>query len=206
MSTTLTTPGGKVRDLPPLILHPFNERVSPDALLENSRAALMLSGLIPHDGSGREELERRIMAGRFGEIRMLYFLGKDVFRWMYQCEESLQRLPDLDCDGIDARSFAGLLISTTPPEVKEKLMAWGVADHCAIFRRAIGLNTIFAAPPEYDHLTQEFLRNYHRYTDGAYRCYMHGDSHRDIGPETFRFALYASGEYSKILALQWAGD
>jgi len=73
--------------LPPLILHPFNERVPPSALLENSKAALMLSGLIPNDGSDQEDLKRRLLAGRYSEIRMLYFLGKDVFRWIEQCVE-----------------------------------------------------------------------------------------------------------------------
>ena len=56
-------------DLPPLILHPFNERVPPSALLENSKAALMLSGLIPNDGSDREDLKRRLLAGRRPAVR-----------------------------------------------------------------------------------------------------------------------------------------
>ena len=43
--------GAAVWELPPLILHPFNERVSPSDLLENSKAALMLSGLLPDDGA-----------------------------------------------------------------------------------------------------------------------------------------------------------
>src|SRR5262245_48233388 len=51
MPTPMTTFGETVWMLPPLILHPFNERVPPSALLENSKAALMLSGLIPSDGS-----------------------------------------------------------------------------------------------------------------------------------------------------------
>src|SRR6188474_1155523 len=82
MSKTLSALGETVWEMPPLILHPFNERVPADSMLENSRAALMLSGLIPSDGSGREELRRLILAGRLGEIPMLYFLGKDIFRWM----------------------------------------------------------------------------------------------------------------------------
>src|SRR3954470_2177829 len=93
---TPTTPYGEaVWELPPLILHPFNERVPPSALLDNSKAALMLSGLIPQDGTAEEELERRLLAGRYSEIRMLYFLGKDVFRWIEQCAEWAQRTPAL---------------------------------------------------------------------------------------------------------------
>ncbi len=70
MSPAKTTLGDTVWDLPPLILHPFNERVPPTALLENSKAALMLSGLIPGDGTDREDLKRRLLAGRYSELRM----------------------------------------------------------------------------------------------------------------------------------------
>ena len=206
MTKALPTLGKTVWDLPPLILHPFNERVSPDSLLENSRAALMLSGLIPDNGSDREELRRQVLAGRLTEIRMLYFLGKDIFRWMEQCVESARRIPGLDSAGIATQSFACLLTSAPPQEVKEKLAGWGVADHHAIFRRAIGLNVLLAAPPDAALLAPEFLRNYHRYTDSAYRCFMESGAHAAIGPENFRFELYASGEYSKILELQWTRE
>lgn len=202
MHQTMTTLGTTVWDLPPLILHPFNERVSPSSLLENSRAALMLSGLIPNDGSDHEELQRRIMAGRFGEIRMLFFLGKDVFRWLDQCVEWAGRIPELV--SISSQSFAGLLTATPPTEVKEKLAAWGVADHVSIFSRAIGLNTMFSEPPEFEILSGEFLRNYHRYADALYRCYLDIPQLEAISPANFRFTLYASGEYSRILESEWA--
>jgi hypothetical protein len=35
---------------------------------------------------------------------------------------------------------------------------------------------------------------------------MEGDPHRTLRPANFSFALYASGEYSKILELQWAEE
>ena len=79
MSPAITKLGETVWELPPLILHPFNERVPPSALLENSKAALMLSGLIPSEGQDQDELKRRLITGRYSEMRMLYFLGKDVF-------------------------------------------------------------------------------------------------------------------------------
>src|SRR4051795_13484322 len=125
MVTPPTPYGEAVWELPPLILHPFNERVPPSALLDNSRAALMLSGLIPHDGTDEEELERRLLAGRYGEVRMLYFLGKDVFRWVEQCVEWAAREPAVAPDGLYPQSFATLLISSTPTGVKEKLARWG---------------------------------------------------------------------------------
>src|SRR5580765_8373485 len=109
MSPANITLGDGVWDLPPLILHPFNERVPPTALLENSKAALMLSGLIPGDGTDREDLTRRLMAGRYSELRMLFFLGKDVFRWLEQCVEWSARVAELADREVHPQSFAALL-------------------------------------------------------------------------------------------------
>jgi hypothetical protein len=83
MQKTFSTPQ-TVWDLPPLILHPFNERVSASTLLENSKAALMLAGLIPGDGSDEDSLRMLLLAGRLSEVRMLFFVGKDVARWLEQ--------------------------------------------------------------------------------------------------------------------------
>ena len=170
MSLPITTLGERVWELPPLILHPFNERVPPSVLLENSKAALMLSGLIPGDGSDQEDLQRRLLAGRYSEIRMLYYLGKDVFRWIGQCVEWSQRAPELSGAEIRPQSFAALLTADPPEAVKEKLVRWGVADYVSIFTRAIGLNAMFIQPPVFDTLAEEFLRNYHRYADFLYQC------------------------------------
>jgi hypothetical protein len=189
--------------LPPLILHPFNERVPPSTLLENSKAALMLSGLIPSDGSDRDELNRRVLIGRCGEVRMLYFLGKDVFRWIGQCVEWAERIRQLKDTEIQPQSFAGLLTQSPPPAVREKLTRWGVVDYVAIFSRAIGLNSMFAQPPAVETLSDEFLRNYHRYADALYRCYIDAHSHRQLASTTFHFDLYASGEYSRMLESEW---
>jgi hypothetical protein len=188
-----------IHDLPPLILHPFNERVPPSALLETSRAALMLSGLIPPDGTDDEELQRRLLAGRYGEVRMLYFLGKDVLRWVGQCVEWAEREASMRDAGVSAQSFASLLISSPPPPVKEKLARWGVVDYASIFSRAIGLNLIFAEPPSFTDLSEEFLGNYHRYADALHRCYLGLRSFKPLSAQQFRFELYASGEYSRIL-------
>jgi hypothetical protein len=192
--------------LPPLILHPFNERVPPSTLLENSKAALMLSGLIPSDGSDHEELRRRLLAGRYGEIRMLFFLGKDVFRWIDQCIEWAERIPEFQEVEICGPSFAGLLTAHPPATVKEKLTRWGVLDYVSIFSRAIGLNAMFANPPAFDTMAEEFLRNYHRYADSLYRCYIESHPHRQIASTNFRFELYASGEYSRMLESEWEAN
>jgi hypothetical protein len=203
MSPTITL-GESVWELPPLILHPFNERVPPSALLENSRAALMLSGLIPNDGTDADDLKRRLLDGRYSEMRMLFFLGKDVFRWIGQCLEWSATTPELTPLGdLRSQSFAGLLTATPPDDVKDKLVRWGVSDHASIFARAIGMNAAFTEPPPLELLAEEFLRGYHRYADYLFRCYMDSQPHCEIGPENFRFHLYASGEYSRMLETEW---
>ena len=204
MSLSPTTLSETVWELPPLILHPFNERVPPSALLENSKAALMLSGVISSDGSAREDLKRRLLAGQYSEVRMLFYLGKDVLRWIGQCVEWGQKVPELTRADIRPQSFAALLTADPPQGVKEKLVRWGVADHGSIFARAIGLNAMFIQPPAFDALAEEFLRNYHRYADSLYRCYMDSQPHRTVAPANFRFDLYASGEYSRRLESEWA--
>jgi hypothetical protein len=166
----------------------------------------MLSGLIPSDGSDQEDLKRRLLAGRYSEIRMLYFLGKDVFRWIGQCVEWGQRLPELSGAEINSQSFAALLTADPPEAVKEKLVRWGVVDYSSIFKRAIGLNAMFTQPPAFDALAEEFLRNYHCYADCLYRCYMDSRPYRTVASANFHFLLYASGEYSRLLETEWAAE
>ena len=206
MSPAISILGERVWELPPLILHPFNERVPPSALLDNSKAALMLSGLIPHDGSSEDELNRRLLAGRYGEVRMLFYLGKDLFRWVEQCVEWAERTPALHDREIHAQSFVTLLTGSPPAAVKDKLLRWGVADYISIFSRAIGLNVLFVQVPGFEALSQEFLRNYHRFADAMHNCYLQTHTHRPLTASNFRFELYASGEYSKMLETEWSTD
>ena len=200
---TPVTFGSTVWELPPLILYPFNEHLPPASLLESSKAALMLSGLIPNDGTEREVLQRRLLGGRYAEIRMLFFLGKDVLRWIEQCQEFVERTPQLEGAEIHGQSFAALLTGSPPPAVLSKLLAWGVADYSALFSRGIGLKSAFAAPPPLDLLTAEFVSGYHRHADALFRCYMESQPHRTIDNQNFRFDLYASGEYTRMLETQW---
>ncbi len=203
MSQPYATPGELQFDLPPLILHPFNERIPPATLLDNSKAALMLTGLIPSDGTDPEALQKRLLSGKYAEIRMLFFLGKDVFRWMNQCVDSTARAPELTGLEVRAQSFAGLLTGGTPAAVKDKLLSWGVADYSSIFSRAIGFNALFTAPPAFEALSEEFLRNYHRFADALYGCFMQLEPHLKLAARNFRFDLYASGEYSRLLESEW---
>lgn len=206
MTPATTILGETVWDLPPLILHPFNEKIAPSTLLDSSKAALMLSGLIPNEGLASEDLRRRMLSGRYSEMRMLFFLGKDVFRWIDQCVEWSERTPELVAIEVRRQSFAHLLTAEPPEEVKEKLVRWGVADYQSIFSRAIGMNAMFVQPPPMESLNEDFLRGYHRYPDFLYRCYLESETYPILPRHNFRFALYASGEYSRMLESEWSDD
>src|ERR1700682_3120552 len=100
-----------------------------------------------------------------------------------------------------------ILLAGNPPEaVKSKLVTWGVQDFASIFSRGMGLNMMFVAPPPFDILGAEFLSSYHRYADSLFRCYLESQPHRTITCDNFRFDLYASGEYSKMLETEWEGE
>ena len=193
----------RVWSLPPLILHPFSDSSGPNKLVESSKALLMIQGLLPSGELSPAELDRRLLDGRYCEIRMLFYVGKDIARWVEQCLESADRDDDLRGLGLQAHSFLNLLIKDTPPSVREKLRKWGVADFQAIFTRAIGLNTIFAVIPEKEQLTAEFTRNYYRYVDQLFTCSSHQKEFPTMKAEQFVFELYASGEYSRMLERQW---
>jgi hypothetical protein len=180
--------------------------VSPADLLENSKAALMLSGLIPGDGSDEEGLRHRLLAGRYSEVRMLFFLGKDIFRWIDQCVECTARVAELEASGLQAQSFAALVAGDPPLAVREKLVRWGVADYTSVFSRAIGLHVLFAEPPEFSALSPEFLGHYHRYADALYLCFLQAQPYRPAPSRSFGFDLYASGEYSRLLETEWEGQ
>ena len=83
------------RNLPPLILHPFADAGGPEKLVESSRASLVLQGLLPAGERNAQDIERTLLDGRFCEIRMLFYVGKDLLRWIDQCMEFVERSPEL---------------------------------------------------------------------------------------------------------------
>src|SRR5688572_2383160 len=108
----------RVRTLPPLILHPFSDAGSPNKLVLSSRASLMLQGIVPNEEFSMEQLEGIILDGRYCEIRMLFYVGRDVLRWIEQCAESVRRLPELQNSAIETQSFASMLIDDPPSDVR----------------------------------------------------------------------------------------
>ena len=192
------------RTLPPLILHPFADAAGPDKLVESSRASLMLQGLLPSGERSTDELDRALLDGRYCEIRMLFYVGKDLLRWIDQCLEHLERQPEFHNAGIRYQSFAAYLVHHTPAAVQSKLRKWGVADYKAIFMRALGLNAILSEAPQRHALADEFVRNYYRYADQIFLCRQAQAKFTDISSFGFEFEIYASGEYSRMLEREWA--
>jgi hypothetical protein len=187
--------------LPPLILHPFSGGGSVDELLEGSKAALRVQEARGEFVEDSEELDRRILMGRYQEIRMLIFLGKDIFRWLQQCVDFVERTGELS--NCSEQSFAALIVEQPPPVVREKLERWGVTDRRAVFSRAIGVHTLFSSPPPFETLSPTLLRHYHRFADHAYICFQHLRPFHAPDSKQFHFEIYASEEYARLLSDQW---
>ena len=198
--------GTRYWELPPLILHPFSDNRGPEMLIECSRAQVMLAGFLPLEGSSREQLEEVVLRGRVCEVRMLYYVGLDIDRWLEQCVEVAAREPALKDTRLSRGSFAGLLVNEPPPHIHDKLNTWGVADYKALFARALGLNAIFETAPDLDTVRSGFLMDYHRYADGFFRAWNEANAGVEATADAFSFDLYASGEYSRILERQWEMD
>ncbi len=189
--------------LPPLILHPFSDSSSPQKLVQSSRASLMLQGLLPKETYSIQELQQILLDGRYCEIRMLYYVGKDLVRWIDQSAEFVSREAELNASGIMWQSFSELVVEDPPLPVRDKLRTWGVADYRSIFARAIGLNAIFADAPERTLLADGFIRNYHQFADQMYACKQAEAQFVSVRSANFDFDMYASGEYSRMLERQW---
>lgn len=190
-----------VLQLPPLILHPFTGGAGTADLLDGSMASLALDGFV---NSEEEEgvLQQRMLTGRYAEVRMLIFLGKDIFRWMRQCAEHVKSSGAADIRIVE-QSFAALIVDDPPAGVAEKLEGWGVTDRRGVFSRAIGIHSLFQEPPPMSSLSPIFLKHYHRYADHAYICYQHSIAFLPIDAAEFPFELYASEEYTRLLAAKW---
>ncbi len=195
-----TTPG---RKLPPLILHPFADAAGAGKLAEASHATLVLRGLLPDERGTARQLEQRMLTGRYCEIVMLYYLGKDLERWAAQCVDFCERTPDLVDRAYRVESFRAFLIDEAPADVRAKLETWGVQEYAAIFSRAFGMHAVFQTLPARDQLTPDFVRYYHHFADYAFLCRQQLESWPRIDGSQFDFDLYASGEYARMLEQEW---
>jgi hypothetical protein len=191
-------------NLPPLILHPFAETTGQSKLLESSRANLIMQGLLPTGERTAEDLDKALLDGRYSEIRMLFYVGKDVVRWIDQSLDFCSRQPDLKDLGIRYQSFAALLVNHSPTVVQAKLRKWGVGDFRSIFTRALGLNALLADVPLRQFFSDEFVRNYYRYADQMFQCRQNQATFPEIAEMGFDFDIFASGEYSRMLEREWA--
>jgi len=189
--------------LPPLILHPFADASGPGKLVESSRASLKLQGLLPSGESTQEDLDRVLLEGRYSELRMLYYVGKDLARWIDQCLELASRNPAIFPKALVYQSFADLLVQDAPPEVQTKLKKWGVGDYQAIFSRALGLHCLFSDAPPRLILSDDFVRNYYRFADHIFTTKQGECAFQSLNSKDFTFELYSSGEYTRMLERSW---
>ena len=143
--------------LPPLILHPFGGDNGTAQLLEGSRAAIALQQASLSNPQ-YADIQQRVILGRYQEIRMLLFLGKDIFRWIDQCMDQMDRSGDIGIR-INSQCFSALIVDTPPAAVRKKLEDWGVSDRRAVFSRAIGIRCLFEEPPGIDMLSPMFLEH-----------------------------------------------
>lgn len=185
--------------LPPLVLHPFSRPADASSLLECSRANLMLQEVIPRDGRTVEELRSALFEGRYCEMRMLFYIGRDLNRWVGQCLEAVDQADDPQKGGIRFQSFAALLTGSLPAQVEERLHGWGVFDHRLLFARALALNGVFAQFPEAVEFSEEFVNEYQVYADAIFTRRQQLCRFEKLDAERIGLNIYTSSEYSAIL-------
>jgi hypothetical protein len=192
--------------LPPLILHPFSTPEDTSVLMDSSRASLALQGFLPRETTPSEDLDQQLLRGRYAELRMLFYIGKDLTRWTEQCTETAALSTGFEGRQIRPETFAVLVVQNVPAHVRSKLEGWGVLDFAALFRRSIGLHTVFAELPLAAGMNPDFLRRYHRHLDQWYEQRLRESIFDRPEPGEFTFELYASGEYALMLEQSWNSE
>ena len=169
-------------ELPPLILHPIAG--CGEALQDGS----------PSDTESRRAEVRRL------ELKMLCCLGKDLNRWLEQCLEFAAANAELAA--VREGDLMDLLVEYPPDAVAAKMQTWGVSDFRRIFARGMGLTAVFPNPPSREQLRESFVRDFSLYADALYRARRQSVP-TGAGTVSFRFDVYASGEYARILERAW---
>src|ERR1700684_2987055 len=132
----------RLLELPPVILHPFNNGADAGAILASIRLSLSEDILHAPDGD-LVEARQRLLHGKYCEFRMLCFIGRDIKRWMLQCTDFVLRDALLANTGIREQSFSDLLVKRTPPSVVARFESWGVVDYHCYLRRDCGIGAVF---------------------------------------------------------------
>jgi hypothetical protein len=166
----------------------------------------MLQGLAPRDATPLEVLDKQLLRGRYAELRMLFYIGKDISRWAEQCAEAARASDRFIGRSVRPETFVVSLVQDIPEPVRVKLEGWGVLDHCALFRRSFGLHAVLHELPQPSFFSPEFLRRYHRYLDQWYEQRLRDRAFDRIEAAEIVFDLYASGEYSSMLEKSWSED
>jgi hypothetical protein len=174
------------RELPPLILHPFDRRSDTDERYQ-----------VTHN----EPLTEKYLQARYDEFRMLCLIGKDLDRWLGQCMEVASGDPELA--GLSECNFIAVLLFAPPMPVLQKMHAWGIKNFQLLFSRAIGLNAVFPHPPSTNDVSEAFLRDFHRYADALYDARLRSENASVVLENVFTFDVYASGEYLSHLEKSW---
>ncbi len=206
LDSPMTASEASAFQLPPLILHPFSSLDENSVIIESSRASLALKNSGNLDQSVIAILETQLLRGRYAELRMLFYIGKDVTRWAEQCAETAKLAPQYAQNTIRPETFVVLLVEHMPAHVKAKLETWGVLDFRALFRRSFGLHAIFDQLPTPEFISPTLLKRYHRYLDQWYEQRLQDRTFDRPDPDEFTFDLYASGEYSSMLEKSWAEE
>ncbi len=162
-------------------------------------------GLLPAGERNTQDIERTLLDGRFCEIRMLFYVGKDLLRWIDQCMERWSALRNSAAAGIKYQSFAAYLVNHAPEAVQSQAEKMGrVRLQVDLFPRAGSERRFLGGSGSRDVLTDEFIRHYYRYADQLFQIRQGETAFTDIGHLEFEFEIYASGEYSRMLEREWA--
>ena len=175
----------KPRDLPPIILLPFETAPEPAQL---------------RGGGFGSATDSEYLDSRLAELRMLCFLGHDLDRWLAQCGEVV-REEGSGMDGITEGSFISLLLFDPPVSVIRTISAWGIRNHQLVFSRALGLNMVYPLSPPANVLSEPFLRHFHLCADALFEVRMRTRAGAELDPRHYRFDLSASPQYLEVLRL-----
>jgi len=206
VDTNMNDVGANSFPLPPLILHPFTSSEESSLLAESSKASLALQGLIRRGETPPEDLDQKLLRGRYAELRMLFYIGKDISRWAQQCAETVLASSRYANRRIRPETFVISLVQFAPTHVATKLEGWGVVDYRALFRRSFGIHAVFEQFPAVEFLSTDFLRRYHRYLDQWYEQRLKDFVFDRPEAGEFFFDLFASGEYTSMLEKSWQED